>query len=118
MKRIGGYTKYFNERHKRTGALFQGKYKVKHLDSNDYLLYTSAYVNRNNTVHNIQGVNGKLVRSSYEQYLGKKSGFCKTDIVLDQFSSIREYEKFCDGSLELMLQRKEEDKELRDLFVD
>ena len=27
MQKIGGYTRYFNEKHKRNGALFQGKFK-------------------------------------------------------------------------------------------
>src|SRR3989344_6008505 len=39
MQRLGtGYTMYFNERNKRSGSLFQGKFKSKHINSNEYLL--------------------------------------------------------------------------------
>ncbi len=44
----GGYPRYFNEKHHRTGALFQGKFKSVHIDSDEYLLHVSAYVNNLN----------------------------------------------------------------------
>ena len=48
-----GYTNYFNLRYKRSGSLFQGKYKFKHIEDNDYLLHLSAYVNLNYKVHQL-----------------------------------------------------------------
>ena len=51
MKRLGGYTKYFNEKEKRSGALFQGSFKSIHVNTNEYLLLLSAYVNLNDKVH-------------------------------------------------------------------
>src|ERR1700686_1992234 len=37
MQRLGtGYTMYFNEKNKRSGSLFQGKFKSKHINSNAY----------------------------------------------------------------------------------
>ncbi|MEK7090072.1 MAG: transposase, partial [Patescibacteria group bacterium] len=48
-----GYAKYFNLRHERSGVLFQGPFKAVHVDSNEYLLYVSAYVNLNNLVHRL-----------------------------------------------------------------
>ncbi|MBI5138302.1 MAG: transposase [Candidatus Vogelbacteria bacterium] len=118
MKRIAGYSRYFNERYKRSGSLFQGKYKVKHLDSNDYLLHASAYVNINFKVHDIHEPALKLVRSSYDQYFSDSTGICVTDIILDQFSNTAEYIKFCNDSLELMKQRKVEDKEFKKLLLE
>src|SRR3989344_2610812 len=48
MQRIGtGFAKYFNNRQKRSGSLFQGKFKSKHINSNEYLLHLSVYVNQN-----------------------------------------------------------------------
>src|SRR3989344_8034371 len=56
IKRLaGGFTKYFNAKYDRTGVLFQGKFKANHIDSNEYLLHASAYVNLNNLVHKIKG---------------------------------------------------------------
>ena len=118
MKRIGGYTKYFNERYKRSGSLFQGTYKAKLIESNDYLLHVSAYVNCNDRVHKIKDPALRLVRSSFSQYLGLKSGFCKTDLILNQFKNAKEYRSFCEDSLELMLQSKEEARELKELSLE
>src|SRR6266481_8166134 len=39
MHKMGmGYAKYFNIRHKRSGSLFQGKFKAVHLETNEQLL--------------------------------------------------------------------------------
>lgn len=55
MKRMGGYTSYFNDKYKRSGVLFQGVFKSTHIDSNEYLLHVSAYVNLNNKIHPLRG---------------------------------------------------------------
>lgn len=41
------YTKYFNERHKRKGHLFEGKFKAVHVTDNTQLLHLSTYIHRN-----------------------------------------------------------------------
>lgn len=43
-KLFTGYTMYFNKKYNRTGALFSGAYKSKHIDSDDYLKQVVAYV--------------------------------------------------------------------------
>jgi len=121
LHRIGGYTMYFNEKYKRKGSLFQGRFKAKHIESNDYLLHVSAYVNLNQRVHELGGSTSKLSKSSLEEYIGKvakKLQICKTDIILDQFKNQKEYLDFCEDSLELMLEAKEEQKELRSLLIE
>ena len=52
----GGYTTYFNLLNKRSGSLFQGVFKAKHINSNEYLLHASAYVNLNNKVHKLSNL--------------------------------------------------------------
>jgi putative transposase len=48
MKKINmGYAKYFNEKNKRTGALFQGKYKSVHVSNNSHFLYIPYYIHLN-----------------------------------------------------------------------
>ena len=57
IKRIsGGYTSYFNQNQpqKRTGVLFQGKFKRVHIENNEQLNYLLVYVNENHFVHGIQ----------------------------------------------------------------
>ncbi|NLC30794.1 MAG: hypothetical protein GX765_01950, partial [Candidatus Moranbacteria bacterium] len=45
------YTMYFNKKYDRSGALFQGRFKSIHIDTNEYLLHLSVYVNKNNFIH-------------------------------------------------------------------
>jgi putative transposase len=42
-----GYSMYFNRRYERTGSLFEGSYKVKHADNDEYLKYLFAYIHLN-----------------------------------------------------------------------
>jgi len=52
MHKLGtSYSMYFNKKQKRNGSLFQGKFKSIHIDSNEYLLYLSAYVNQKHFIH-------------------------------------------------------------------
>ena len=63
MQRLGGgYTMYFNQKYKRSGSLFQGKFKAKIVDSDSYLRHILAYVTYNYLVHELDDKN--LYRSS------------------------------------------------------
>lgn len=101
MHRLGlGYTMYFNEKYRRSGSLFQGTYKANHIDSHEYLLNVSAYVNLNNSVHKKWPVDSPLIRSSWNEYQDTggeyptKTPKIQKDIVLDSFKHSSEYAKF------------------------
>ena len=47
QKLMTGYTMYFNTRHTRSGALFQGKYKASHVIEDRYLKYLISYIHLN-----------------------------------------------------------------------
>jgi putative transposase len=48
MRRIGiGYTHHFNNKYKRSGVLFQGRTKSKHINSNPYLMWIKRYIHLN-----------------------------------------------------------------------
>jgi len=68
-----GYTKYYNEKYKRSGVLFQGSFKAEHIDSDEYLNYVVAYVNGNHFVHGLELSGNPIskwgMRSSLEQYI-------------------------------------------------
>ena len=111
MQKLGtGYTNYFNEKYKRTGALFQGRYKAVHIESNEQLLHTSVYVNLNNrfgsSVLNLSA-------SSWGEYVEGQRGFSKKDIVLEQFRSTEAYRRFAESSLKQIIQKKQSEKEIR-----
>lgn len=42
-----GYSMYFNKKNKRTGALFEGRFKASHVTSDEYLKYLFAYIHLN-----------------------------------------------------------------------
>ncbi len=112
MQRLGnGYTKYFNNKHKRSGVLFQGKFKSKYIDSNEYLLHLSAYINGNDKLgHPMSKLSKSSLKEFLDQTLGKK--LCNTDIILGQFRNRKGYEDFVTSSLEDIQLRKEMLKEL------
>ena len=69
MKRLaGGYTGYFNEKHKRSGSLFQGKFKSNHVNTDNYLKHLSAYINLNFKIDPLGGSTPKLYKSSWDEY--------------------------------------------------
>ncbi len=108
MHRIGtGYTKYFNKKYDFSGSLFQGKYKAIHIDSNEYLLHLSAYINLNDRVHQL---GSSASKSSLGEYLAGSGGFCEKSIILSQFKSMVEYKKFAEDSLRVIRERKEMEK--------
>jgi putative transposase len=118
MKRLsGGYTWYFNKKYKRNGVLFQGRFKGKHVDTNEYLLHISVYVNLNDKIPLIGGSTAKfkgLTKSSWGEFLSNENGFCKKDIILDQFRNIDEYKEFSMSSIDDIRKNKEEFKNLEE----
>jgi len=54
MQRLGvGYTMYFNKKYERSGGLFQGTFKAKHVATDQDLRQVFSYVVLNNKVHGI-----------------------------------------------------------------
>jgi putative transposase len=112
-----GYTNYFNLKQKRSGVLFQGPFKAIRIDTNEYLLHLSAYVNLNFKVHQLRSEAPKLV--SWDEYSGKKKfNFCSKEDILGQFKNKADYKKFAERSLEGILERKELAKEMEDLLLE
>lgn len=124
MQKIGtGYTKYFNNKYKRSGTLFQGKFKSIHVHSNEYLLHLSAYVNLNDQVHQLGSPTSKLVgsRSSWDEYVeGDENtpGICEKGIVLEQFENKEDYKKFAMMTLKDVLERRSELKDFEEMFLE
>ncbi len=108
MQRIGGYTRYFNEKYKRSGVLFQGKFKSKIIKNNNYLLNLSAYVNFNNMNSDLSLISD-LTKSSLCEYQKENiNGICNKEIILSNFKNKNEYFEFAKYSWTETLKRKEE----------
>ncbi len=127
MQKLGtGHTNYFNNKYERAGALLQGKFKAVHINTNEYLLHVSAYVNLNDRAHKLDQLRSstpKLVksRSSWAEYMGenkKGEDFCNKKIILNQFKNKKEYQKFAESSLVDILKRKENLKDMRKFLME
>lgn len=59
MNKLGtSYSMYFNKKYERTGALFEGKFKARHVDSDEYVKYLFSYIHLNPV---------KLVQSDWKE---------------------------------------------------
>lgn len=92
------YTKSINKEQGRVGALFQGRFKGKHIAKNNYLLHLSRYIHRNPVD---AGLVSKLTDwefSSYPDFIGQRNGTLpKSDIIIKQFSSVEDYVDFVEN---------------------
>ena len=122
MHRLGtGYTNYFNEKYNRSGSLFQGKYKAKHITTNEYLLYLTVYVNLNDRVHKDMNKAWmkKLPFSSSNEYISKRTqGICTKEIVLSQFRDTKSFVSYCESTLKIIMENKKNLKEFENICID
>lgn len=65
------YSMYFNAKNARTGALFEGRFKAKHADTDEYLKYLFAYIHLNpiKLVDPLWKENGVQNRAVAQDYL-------------------------------------------------
>lgn len=75
MKKLAtGYSMYFNIKNERSGSLFQGRFKSKHIEEDEYLKYLFAYIHLNpvkivEPIWKDKGVNDKnKVKQFLSQY--------------------------------------------------
>jgi len=114
MHKIGtSFTNYFNKKYGRSGALFQGTYKAVHIDSDEYLLWLSAYVNGNIEIHGIEKAESYRW-SSYRDFLYGKNNEVLGDvsIVLSQFGTPMDYKNFVERVIKESRIKKEMEKYL------
>ena len=114
-----GYTGYFNKKYKRTGSLFEGKFKAVLVKSDEDLMYVSAYINLNNRAHNkFVGSNyANLTMSSWDEYIqsngtDKQGDFCKKIDVFSILKNGEDYKEYAEERLEEIKDNKEIDKYL------
>ena len=89
------YTKAMNKRYDRVGSLFQGAFRVKHVDEDEYLVHLSRYIHVNPVVAGLVERAEDWEFSSYREYIGLRDGTLPNpEIVLSQFSSRGAYRDF------------------------
>jgi putative transposase len=68
QKTLAGYTSYFNQKNERSGSLFQGTFKSKLIQDEDYFRKIFGYVKQNYAVHNILKEKLKFIFASDLEY--------------------------------------------------
>lgn len=86
-KLSGGYTMYFNLKYNRSGALFQGRYKSGHLDTDENFMEKLIYVSCNAAIHNLVNDPSRYKWCGYEKLLTK-------NWLSRDFIDIEDYKKF------------------------
>lgn len=102
MRQLNGvYTQAYNRRHKKTGHLFQGRYKSILVDEESYLLELSRYIVLNPVKAGMVNSVGQWKWSSYQATVGDAPvpEWLSSDYLLSQFSvqrktAVRKYREF------------------------
>ena len=83
MRRIGvTYSMYFNQKYNRVGSLFQGRFKAKLIDTDEYLLQVNKYIHRNSLKITRTGL-GDYPWSSYHAYLQPQNILKELDAIVN-----------------------------------
>lgn len=88
------YTKYYNNRNKRSGFLFAGTFKSKKIESGEQLAKVARHIHLDPYIKNIVMDPKKFPFSSLPEYLGKQDGFCEKSLILGSLQGRENYENF------------------------
>jgi len=102
LQRIqNGYAKYFNTKYRKRGHLFQGSFRAIPVETDEQLLYLSAYIHRNpRGITEWKGKELKYPWSSYQDCAQKNrwDELLQPSIFLKQFDNAKSYQRFVETS--------------------
>ncbi|MBI2012178.1 transposase [Candidatus Daviesbacteria bacterium] len=93
------YTKYFNTKYSRVGALFQGVFKSVRISSDEQLIHISRYIHINPIVSGLTKNLKNYKWSSYSEYLRNRETFCQISTILNLFPSSKKYSEFIENQI-------------------
>lgn len=96
------YTKYFNTKYTRIGALLQGVFKNVRIETDEQLIHVSRYIHLNPVVSGLVKKPEEYKWSSYLEYITQNPSVCSISIdeVLGLFSSPRKYQEFVEAQID------------------
>lgn len=121
VKRIAvGYVQWFNNRHGRTGHLFQNRYRSEAIESERYLVAAARYIHQNPVKAKMVKKAGDYEWSSYKDYIDfykGKSTSIDPGLIAAYFSTQESFEEFMnkpndDKFLDYEVKQKYTDKDL------
>lgn len=99
MKYIAqSYASYFNRKYDRIGTLFQGRYRSKPVEDEEYLMNLMRYIHQNPQKAGISTLS-RYRWSSYGAYLKKENELVDVDLLLEKFgedriAAVEEFKQF------------------------
>ena len=98
MRLSVSYTKAMNKRYDRVGTLFQGAFRAKHVNGDEYLVHLSRYIHLNPVIAGLVELPENWEFASYRDYIGVRNGSLpRPEIVLSQFPSPEAYREFVES---------------------
>lgn len=94
------YTKYFNTKYERIGALLQGVFKSVPIETDEQLIHVSRYIHLNPVVSGLVKKLEHYLWSSYGEYITGREGLCSTKEILNLFSSREQYRQFVEDQID------------------
>jgi len=101
------YSMYFNRKYKKVGHLFQGRFRQKTVDKDEYLMQVSSYIHLNPIINGLVKELETYQWSSYPDYIGLRQGtLCDKEMVLAG-ASPEKYKKFTEQDVKEKLLLKD-----------
>lgn len=92
---FNAYVQAFNNWHKRTGTLFESRFKHIQVDTDDYVLQLSRYIHLNPVESGLVSKPEKWEYSNYREWIGTRSKWIlDSDFVRRYFSDPDEYKNY------------------------
>lgn len=96
---LNSYTKYFNIKYSRIGALFQGTFKAVRMETDEQLVHLSRYIHLNPIVSVLVKNFEDWPWSSYSEYMNQPF-ICNTSEILNFFPSKQKYKQFLEDQID------------------
>ncbi len=95
MKQLtNAYTQYFNQKYKRVGSLFAGRYKAAHIPTTDTLIHLTRHIHLHPVLAKLS-LTPEYAWSSYSEFADPTPrNLASTKTILNIFPSIYMYKKF------------------------
>lgn len=111
LRVMTGYSKVFNIKYDRVGSLFQDQFKAVRVETDEELLWLSAYIHQNPKVAGIVEDLHEWPWSSYLDYVGGREGsLIDTSFILgfpEMACSPTTYKDFVDSTYQKIKERKD-----------
>lgn len=97
------YTQYFNQKYRRVGCLFQGRFKAVTIENDEQLIHVSRYIHLNPLIDNLVENPRFYKWSSFQEYVENLNfSLCKKNLIFSYFKTPYKYEEFIQDQAEYL----------------